>query len=1205
MAPPILSPISSAPDPCLREINLWLSNAHRSMREEGEALGWRGVRMAGVPSGVVAQVDQFQPHLHAESGQIKGSCGCRNGQAGQKCAHQCALASVLRRVWIDRPDDLAGLSLRRAIVPPSPEETLRLLGTLLSKTTPERGRKGTAEVLWIVRNANSAIAIDLHIRDRLVSGLWGKVKAPNRNEVLALLNGSGQAQDRALGALVEEEVAELRRDLYRHSSSSPGEALGQLPVGVVLGELVGHPAVFFQDVERRLEVVSGEPALRVQREGDEWAVEASLTGTFGAGRQWPHHADGGRVATLDPEQLRLTVARASEATITTLTSIALQRMRVPLAYGPALADGLDGVGTNVKLLLPPELLGRDVPADPRVRVVFDAPPPDAVVMLRVQPFAGGAMFVPGMGPEIIRGTVAGERVAARRDLPAEVLAAARLGGLLALATAASEDGEPLDLDRALELLESLDGPEHQGLPVDWPAQAVRVLTASKVTHKVQVTSAQDWFGVGGTVEVDGETVALAKLISARRDQRKFIELAPGKYVRLARLLRPQEEKLVEVTHEERGELVLSRAVAAQADALFEDAGLTVPSAWADVVARARRARSIDVTPPATLVADLRDYQREGYAWMRRLSELGLGCVLADDMGLGKTVQAIGMLAARAAEGPQLVVCPASVGFNWQRELARFAPSLRVLDFRTCDRAKTLESAGPGDVLVTSYGLARYALAMLQPVVWATLVIDEAQTIKNWDTDTAKSIRKLQAGFRVALTGTPVENHLGELYSLVQTVARGVFPPWERFSREYAVPIEKHGDKERARQLARLVKPLLLRRTKGQVLTELPPRTEVRVDIVLPKAERALYEAARQSALEKLAGLSAEPGDGRIQVLAELTRLRQLACEPHLVVPSAPRLSAKLLRLLEELDEVLEEGHSALVFSQFVRQLELVREALEERKIGHLMLTGDTPPEERRRRVDAFQAGEAKVFLVSLKAGGTGLNLTAADYVFIIDPWWNPAVEDQAADRAHRMGQTRPVTIVRLVAKDTIEEQVVALHERKRALVAGVLGDADLAARLSTADLVDLLKIGSGAAEAEEEDATAPSPPASAKDESKPAAPLKPPAGTGAVPEGLAEALEDFRQDHAARLSPGSLATYLNGLRKLLAGLDGRGGIGGQLERCLPAALEARREAPPGTRSTQASSLGSLIDSLEKRKKLDGPAAARLKLLVRQFREYRL
>jgi SNF2 family DNA or RNA helicase len=346
---------------------------------------------------------------------------------------------------------------------------------------------------------------------------------------------------------------------------------------------------------------------------------------------------------------------------------------------------------------------------------------------------------------------------------------------------------------------------------------------------------------------------------------------------------------------------------------------------------------------------------------------------------------------------------------------------------------------------------------LSRITFSTLVVDEAQAIKNGDTARARAARSLRADFRLALTGTPVENRLAELFSLIELLNPGFFGSEAEFRARYVVPIERDRDASRSAALARVVRPFLLRRRKGHVLTELPARTEVLRAIDASPAERKLYEAARRLAVAALTGADE---DARFRVLAEIMRLRRLACHPRLDDPRSNVASSKLDTFLELVAELREGGRRALVFSQFTGHLALVEEALRARGVPYLYLDGRTPVPERTKRVAAFQAGEGDLFLISLKAGGTGLNLTAADTVIHLDPWWNPAVEDQATDRAHRIGQTKPVTVIRLVARGTIEEAVMALHEDKRKLAESILDGAGASGKLSIAELGALIRAGS-------------------------------------------------------------------------------------------------------------------------------------------------
>jgi SNF2 family DNA or RNA helicase len=435
----------------------------------------------------------------------------------------------------------------------------------------------------------------------------------------------------------------------------------------------------------------------------------------------------------------------------------------------------------------------------------------------------------------------------------------------------------------------------------------------------------------------------------------------------------------------------------------------------------------------------------------------MGACLADDMGLGKTVQAIALLLEQAEKGASLVVAPTSVCHNWESELARFAPTLAVRRLAAAtDRRALVESLGSGSVLITSYGLLQQGEEAVASRPWNVIVFDEAQNLKNVDTKRAQASRRLEARVRLALSGTPIENYLEELWSLFNTINPGLLGSRERFANRFAGPMER-GDAAARTALRALIRPFILRRTKSAVLSELPPRTELTIEVTQSEEERALYEALRRQALATLAALDGPAGQRKIHILAEITRLRRACCHPALIDPGSAGESAKLRSFLELTDELLRNRHKALVFSQFLGHLEKVRDALDARGIRYQYIDGAVPGQQRAARVAAFQSGDGDLFLISLKAGGTGLNLTAADYVIHLDPWWNPAVEDQASDRAHRIGQSSPVTVYRLIVADSIEERILDLHRHKRDLAADLLEGAEASARMSEDELIALIR----------------------------------------------------------------------------------------------------------------------------------------------------
>lgn len=473
-----------------------------------------------------------------------------------------------------------------------------------------------------------------------------------------------------------------------------------------------------------------------------------------------------------------------------------------------------------------------------------------------------------------------------------------------------------------------------------------------------------------------------------------------------------------------------------------------------------------VAAPAGLQVTLRPYQLEGLAWLQYLREHQLAGILADDMGLGKTAQTLAHLLAEKEAGrldvPALVVVPTSLLFNWQAEAQRMAPGLRVLALHGPQRADHFAAMPQADLVLTTFALLWRDIRALAAQPFHLLVLDEAQSVKNAAGRAARAVRRLRARHRLALTGTPLENHLGELWAQFDFLMPGFLGDVRSFQRHWRKPIEVNGETLRAEALARRVRPFILRRRKEDVATELPPVTEVIRRVPLLGQQRTLYESVRVTADHMVRRVLVKHGLARsqISVLGALLRLRQVCCDPFLVkgtqVPATME-RAKLALLCEMLPALVASGHRVLVFSQFTEMLGLIGPALERLGVPFLALTGQTPPAQRGDVVAQFQAGAAPVLLASLKAGGLGLNLTAADTVIHVDPWWNPAAEQQATARAHRIGQTRPVFVYKLVIEGSIEERMLELQARKSALAQGVLGEDTLGTvKFSAADLADLL-----------------------------------------------------------------------------------------------------------------------------------------------------
>ena len=745
---------------------------------------------------------------------------------------------------------------------------------------------------------------------------------------------------------------------------------------------------------------------------------------------------------------------------------------IPLDKKEALLKELEPLRSCMAVRLPESVAGQEVKYKGQMTLVLQLRRNgmlDASIQVRDR---NQMLQSPGEGLVRIHETLDGKPVQYVRDLPDEVYRSRELATELKL-----KRGVPIsrcgwrisDADDISNLLSDAGAAVELGeLVVLWHKDSVSRfdvigrLTANNV--RVTVSRQRDWFGLTGTCKIGEQEIPLKDLLAGMhgRPTNGLMEISPGKWAAVAEELRNALRRLSDVSQETRGKLQLDASAVPVVSAL-EAAHIQVESDkhWDKCLKRLREATDTIYEPPAGLNAQLRDYQLEGFRWLCRLSHWGIGGILADDMGLGKTVQALAMLLTRVESGPTLVIAPTSLGFNWQRECERFTPSLTPIVFRDIDRLDLKNHVGDGDVVICSYGLALREADVLKEIEWGTLILDEAQNIKNSNSKTAAQIRTFQAQWKIALTGTPMENHLGELWSIFHTVAPGVLGSWEQFRKRFAAPIEKDRNSDRREALAQVIAPFILRRSKAEVLKELPERTETNLMVDLSVEERSRYDQMRLAAVAELDEIGDESlsHDQRFKVLQMLTRMRQLSCHIGLVDDTWTGSSAKLDVLMEQLEQLKERGNRPLIFSQFTTHLGLIRAACDKAGITYQYLDGQTTPAQRQQRVEAFQNGEGDAFLISLKAGGTGLNLTAADYVIHMDPWWNPAVEDQATDRAHRIGQTKPVNVYRIIARGTIEEQILAMHEEKRDLVDGVLSGADAAAKLSTKELADLIRLG--------------------------------------------------------------------------------------------------------------------------------------------------
>jgi superfamily II DNA or RNA helicase len=601
-------------------------------------------------------------------------------------------------------------------------------------------------------------------------------------------------------------------------------------------------------------------------------------------------------------------------------------------------------------------------------------------------------------------------------------------------------------------------------PAGWDIEAEGKIFRSPGAFRLEVASGVDWFELHGDVEFGERVARLPELLAALRRRETMVQLDDGTYGMIPEDWLRKIAPLAGMGQPTDGHLrfhrtqagLLDALLAAQPEARCDEAFTRTREQW-------RQFQGVEpAQQPHGFAGSLRHYQAEGLGWLQFLQRFSFGGCLADDMGLGKTAQVLALLetrrelrAAGQPLGPSLVVVPRSLVFNWKAEAARFTPGLRVLDHT--GQARNGSNLADFDLVLTTYGTLRRDILQLKDVDFDYVVLDEAQAVKNADTESSKAVRLLRGQHRLALSGTPIENHLGELWTLFEFLNPGMLGAANAF--QLTGGALRTPDEPTRLMLAQALRPFILRRTKEQVMRELPAKTEQTVYCEMEASQRKLYDELRQHYRESLLRRVESEGlaKSKIQVLEALLRLRQAACHPGLLDGKrAAGPSAKLETLLEQLREVLEEGHKALVFSQFTSLLKILRERLDEQAIAYEYLDGAT--RDREACVSRFQNDSGcRLFLISLKAGGLGLNLTAAEYVFILDPWWNPAVEAQAVDRAHRIGQTRPVFAYRLITRDTVEEKVLELQDTKRDLAAAIIGaDNSMIRDLRSEDLALLL-----------------------------------------------------------------------------------------------------------------------------------------------------
>jgi len=911
---------------------------------------------------------------------------------------------------------------------------------------------------WLIEFEKGGLSVKPREQKRGSDGTWTK----GRPIALERLHATARLpyltlQDRKIClAIVKEETA----DSQPHFSFDRER---------LLSSLIGHPRLFLgESPTTPVEFVAGEPELLVEERGTELHINFAL----------PISSDNVILLRETPTRFKVIKINDNHRRIAQITG--QDGLTVPIEASEQVLTAIGNISSfmTVHSAIAVDAQSRQaqdisfVEADPTIYMHMLPYGAGFRLEMFVKPFKEGNHYLkPGQGVENMMAEVGGKRLQTRRNLAEEERRAREIEELcpildLAIDLEHGNDREwhlhdPDDCLQALLELQDIS----DRVVVEWP-EGERL----SVTHKASFknlnlkirTNRQNWFGLSGELVLDQERVIDLKDFLARLKSSpgRFVQISDGQFIALTQEFRSRLDELNTFASEKidpaTGEVLIHPLAALPLEKLTEKTRTRADQTWYDQLATVQD--TLDYAPalPSTLQADLRDYQLEGYHWLARLARWGVGGCLADDMGLGKTLQSLAILLLRAANGPSLVVAPTSVSTNWITEVDRFTPTLSIKQLTGKDREETIRELGKFDLLITTYTLLQQEVDELSKIEWQTIVLDEAQAIKNAATKRSQAAMALQGTFKLITTGTPIENHLGELWNLFQFINPGLLGSHKQFNERFAIPIERFNNREARLRLKKLIRPFILRRIKSEVLEELPPRTEVTLEVTMSQEELHFYEALRQNALELLERSSDTRGR-HLQILTEIMRLRQACCNSRLIAGDSRLPSAKLEVFSSLVEELIASRHKALVFSQFIGHLDIIREYLDERGITYQYLDGSTSSKHRKERVEAFQSGEGDLFLISLKAGGLGLNLTAADYVIHMDPWWNPAIEDQASDRAHRIGQTRPVTIYRLVCKNTIEEKIVKLHQEKRDLADSLLEGTDMSARLSSEELINLIR----------------------------------------------------------------------------------------------------------------------------------------------------
>ncbi len=952
--------------------------------------------------------------------------------------------------------------------------------SLISILEPEEPWKRSLQALIHATNDDSTQASSQNIRlVWIVDYMMGKISISPREQKLNPSGEWSKGKPLSLARLYESDKMtyisildrKLCRSIERTHNPDTHSTSYSLNMDKALVNMVGHPLLFLnQSPTTPVEFIAGEPELLIEEVGDQLHIRFAQSITDGNITIFQETPTRFKIITIKENHRRIAQItgkdglvvpkEASDQVLTAIGNIS-SFMTVHSAIA---ADVTSRNRANITL----------VEADSTIYMHLLPYGSGFRLEMFVKPFAeGGHYLKPGQGVENIMAEVQGRRLQTRRNLAQEEEKARdveELCPILDLAIDMEQENDRewhlLDPDDCLQALVELQTIQDRVI-IEWPEGEKLTIThqasLSNMNLKIR-TNRQNWFAMSGSLTLDQDKVIDLKelLAKIKNATGRFIQIGDGQFLALTQEFKKRLEDLniyaEEFDSTSEDEILVHPLAALPLEDLVNQAVTSTDTGWRNQLSRISEVQNFIPELPSTFQAELRDYQVEGFNWLARLAYLGVGGCLADDMGLGKTLQALAIILKHATDGPCLVVAPTSVSTNWQSEVHRFTPTLNLKTLPSKNREEAIEKLGRFDLLITTYTLLQQESELLSRVKWQTVILDEAQAIKNAATKRSKAAMSLQAKFKLITTGTPIENHLGELWNLFNFINPGLLGSLNSFNERFAIPIERYHDREARLKLKKLIRPFILRRIKSQVLEELPPRTDVTLQVEMSPEEAHFYEALRQNALDILESNKEKKGR-HLQILTEIMKLRQACCNPRLISPDTAIDSSKLRVFASVVEELIGGRHKALIFSQFIGHLKIIREHLDKQGISYQYLDGSTSSKDRKKRVESFQAGEGDLFLISLKAGGLGLNLTAADYVIHMDPWWNPAIEDQASDRAHRIGQTRPVTIYRLVCKNSIEEKIVRLHQEKRDLAGSLLEGSDISAKMSSDDLIDLIREG--------------------------------------------------------------------------------------------------------------------------------------------------